>query len=136
VITVVTAERRGQGSRFVQFDVQRTTVAGRPALTVRGELDLATAPLLAAAGAAQLSAVPSALVVDLTPTIFMDSSGARELVRLAKKAAAAGVPLHVVAPESNRAVRLTIDLLELGTVVPVVGSAAEIPSVGERELRP
>ena len=30
----------------MQFDVERTTVAGRPALTVRGELDLSTAPRL------------------------------------------------------------------------------------------
>ena len=31
------------------FDVERRTVAGRPALTVRGELDLSTAPKLASA---------------------------------------------------------------------------------------
>ncbi len=119
------------------FEMQRTTVAGRPALTVRGELDLATAPQLAAAVGAQLAAAPRAFVLDLTPTIFMDSSGARELVRIARAAAAAGVPLHVVAPRSNSAVRLTIDLLELGTVVPIVESAAQITSGGtEQEARP
>src|SRR3712207_8622686 len=41
--------------RSVQFDVERTTVLGRPALSVRGELDLATAPRLAEAAESQLS---------------------------------------------------------------------------------
>ena len=122
---------------FVLFDVERTTVGGRPGLTVRGELDIATAPILAAAVDAHLASAPPALVVDLTPTVFMDSSGARELVHITRKAASAGVPLHVLAPKSNGAVRLTIDLLELGTVVPVVGSLAEISSGdGEQTARP
>jgi anti-sigma B factor antagonist len=120
----------------VLFAMERTTVAGRPALTVRGELDLSTAPVLAQAVAGELSPPPHALVIDLTPTAFMDSSGARELVRIARRAAAAGVELHVVAPPANGAVRLPIDLLELGTVVPIVGSAAEIPLTVDREARP
>ena len=117
------------------FDVERTTLAGRPALTVRGELDLATSPELAAAVEAQLAGAPAALVVDLTDTYFMDSSGARELVRTARSAAAAGVVLHVVVPHQNGPVRLTIDLLELGTVLNVVGSVAEI-GFGDRGARP
>ncbi|CAA9250223.1 MAG: hypothetical protein AVDCRST_MAG52-2442 [uncultured Blastococcus sp.] len=117
--------------------MERGSVAGRPALTVRGELDLATAPVLAQAVDGELSPPPRSLVLDLTPTAFMDSSGARELVRVARKAAAAGVALHVVAPHENSAVRLTIDLLELGAVVPIVASAAEIPAASaEREARP
>ena len=117
------------------FDVERTTLAGRPALTVRGELDLATAPDLAAAVEGQLAAAPSSLVVDLTDTYFMDSSGARELVRAARSAAGQGVALHVVVPHANGPVRLTIDLLELGTIVPIVGSVAEIGFSG-RDARP
>jgi anti-anti-sigma factor len=112
----------------VLFDVERTTVAGRPALTVRGELDLATAPQLAAAVDAMIASAPATFVVDLTPTAFLDSSGARELVRLARRAAAEGIALHVVAPRSNGPVRLTIDLLDLGAIVPIVGSAADIPA--------
>jgi anti-anti-sigma factor len=116
----------------VLFDVERTTLAGRPALTVRGELDLATAPELGAAVDALLTAAPSALVVDLTDTYFLDSSGARELVRIARAAAGRGVDLQVVVPHRNGPVRLTVDLLELGRVVPIVGSVAEIGS-GERD---
>jgi anti-anti-sigma factor len=112
----------------VLFDVERTTVARRPGLTVRGELDLATAPRLGAAVEAALATGSSSLVLDLTPTTFLDSSGARELVRLARGAAAAGVDLYVIAPRSNRPVRLVVDLLDLGASVPLVESAAEIPA--------
>jgi anti-sigma B factor antagonist len=114
----------------VLFDVARSTKAGRPALTVRGELDIATAPRLEAAVAELLVTAPEAFVVDLTPTKFLDSSGARALVHLAKSASAAGVAVHVVAPRSNSPVRLIIDLLDLGSVVPLVGSIAEVPVAG------
>ena len=118
------------------FAMERTTVAGRPALTVRGELDLSTAPVLAAAIDGELDPRPRSLVLDLTHASFMDSSGARELARTAKKASAAGVPLHVVVPPSNRPVRLPIDLLDLGAIVPIVGSAAEIPTIAGRDVAP
>ena len=108
------------------FVVERTTVAGRPALTVRGDLDIATAPQLGQAVDALIAAHPDGVIVDLTPTTFLDSSGARELMRISRKAAAAGVELHVVAPRSNHPVRLTVDLLDLGALVPIVGSMSEI----------
>jgi anti-sigma B factor antagonist len=110
----------------VLFDVERTSLAGRPALTVRGELDLATAPRLASAVEQALAAKPTAIVIDLTPTVFLDSSGARQLVHAARRAQEADVVLHVLCPRKNTAVRLTIDLLDLGAIVPIVDSAAEI----------
>jgi anti-sigma B factor antagonist len=110
----------------VLFDVERTTVSGRPTLTVRGELDLATAPELAGAVDDQLATAPQALVLDLTPTVFLDSSGARCLMQTARKAAAAGVPLHVICPRSNAPVRLVIDLLELERAIPIVESPSDI----------
>jgi anti-anti-sigma factor len=112
----------------VLFVVERTTVAGRPALTVRGDLDIATAPQFGEAVDALIAAHPDGVIVDLTPTTFLDSSGARELMRISRTAAAADVELHVVAPRSNGPVRLTIDLLDLGQIVPIVTSTAEIPT--------
>jgi anti-anti-sigma factor len=112
----------------VLFDVERTTVAGRPALTVRGELDLVTVPVFAAAVDTAIKSRPAALAIDLTQTTFMDSSGARQLARTAKQATSAEVTLHVVVPKSNGAVRLTIDLLDLGAVVPIVESVDDIPT--------
>ena len=116
----------------MQFDAERTTVLGRPALSVRGELDLATAPRLAEAAESQLSQQPQSLVVDLTDTTFLDSSGARELVRIARRAAEGSVALEVVCPRANRPVRLVVDLLELRAVVPIV----ESPSLTENEVGP
>jgi anti-sigma B factor antagonist len=118
--------------RSVQFDVDRTTVLGRPALRVRGELDLATAPRLAEAAESQLSQQPQSLVVDLTDTTFLDSSGARELARIARRAAERSVALEVVCPRANRPVRLVVDLLELRAVVPIV----ESPSLTGNEVGP
>lgn len=110
----------------MQFDVERATVAGRSALTVRGELDIATAPVLSAAIDAQLVGPVHAVVIDLTPTRFIDSTGARCLIRAAKQAAGAGVTLHVVCPRSNSPVRLIIDLLELEQLVRIVETPADI----------
>ncbi|WP_158544888.1 STAS domain-containing protein [Blastococcus sp. TF02-09] len=112
----------------MQFDVERATVAGRPALTVRGELDLATAPRLDTAVDEALQRRVDSLVVDLTHTTFLDSSGARTLLTVARKAESAGVGLVVLAPRTNGPVRLTIDLLDLGAFVPLVASAGEIPT--------
>ena len=110
------------------FEVERTSVSGRPGLTVRGELDLVSAPQLGRAVDGIIDAGPTGLIVDLTPTTFLDSSGARELMRVSRKASAAGIELHVVAPKSNGPVRLTVDLLDLSAVVPIVGSVADIPT--------
>ena len=116
----------------MQFDVERSTVLGRPALTVRGELDIATAPRLAEAFESQLSQQPQCLVVDLTDTTFMDSSGARQLARIARRAAADGVSLEVVCPRANRPVRLVVDLLDLRALLPIV----ESPSLTDDEVGP
>ncbi|MGY1606345.1 MULTISPECIES: STAS domain-containing protein [unclassified Geodermatophilus] len=107
----------------MQFAVHRGAGLGRPALRVRGELDIATVPRLAECVEAELAAGPRSLVIDLTDTTFLDSSGARQLVRSARRAAEAGTSLQVVCPRENKAVRLVIDLLELERLVPVVESA-------------
>ena len=101
------------------FDIERTTVLGVPVLRVVGELDLTTAPLLAKAADAELVLTPGTLFIDLTPATFLDSSGARTLAQLARRASAEGVALQVVCPRGNSSVRLVIDLLELRSVVPI-----------------
>lgn len=110
------------------FEIERTTVFDTPVLRAVGELDLATAPALATAADEELALEPASLVVDLTPTTFLDSSGARTLARLARRAADQGVALQVVCPRTNTAVRLVIDLLELRSVVPVVESVPGRPT--------
>jgi anti-sigma B factor antagonist len=116
----------------VLFEIERTTVVGRPALSVRGELDIATAPQLEAAVESQLSQGSRALVVDLTGTTFLDSSGARQLAAIARRAIGQDVALEVVCPRENRPVRLVVDLLELQAFVPIVESAG----LSDGEARP
>ena len=105
------------------FEVQRTTVQGRLVLRVRGDLDVAAAPALGAVVEEVLGSGPASLVVDLSGTTFLDSSGARQLSRTVRRAADAGVPLQLVCPAGNRPVRLVLDLLELHRAVPVVERA-------------
>ena len=106
----------------VLFEIERTTIFDTPVLRATGEIDLTTAPLLTKAADAEFLLEPSSLVVDLTPTTFLDSSGARALARLARRAAEHRVALQVVCPRTNTPVRLVVDLLELGSVVPIVES--------------
>ncbi len=121
----------------MQFEVERTTVAGRSVLTVRGELDIATVPDLGSAIDTELAAGPRALVIDLTPTRFIDSTGARCLLRAGKQAAGRGVSLLVVCPRSNSPVRLIIDLLELDQLVPIVEAVPQIDATAiEGDARP
>jgi anti-sigma B factor antagonist len=112
----------------VLFEIERTTVFDTPVLRAVGELDLTTAPVLVKAANEELVLEPSSLVVDLTPTTFLDSSGARTLVQLARRAAEHRVALQVVCPRGNSPVRLVIDLLELRSVVPVVESVPGRPT--------
>lgn len=95
-------------------------------LAIHGELDLVTAPVLDKAVEDALAGSPALLALDLTPTTFLDSSGARQVARAARSAGRAGIPARVVCPKDNRTVRLVIDLLELATLVPVVESTGEI----------
>jgi anti-sigma B factor antagonist len=110
----------------VPFEVRSVPTGGSLVLAIHGELDLVTAPQLEQAVETALSGSPALLAIDLTPTSFLDSSGARQVARAARSAARAGVPARVVCPEDNRTVRLVIDLLELATLAPVVESTGDI----------
>jgi anti-anti-sigma factor len=110
----------------VTFEVRSVPSGPNLVLAIHGELDLVTAPQLEQAVETGLSGSPALLVVDLTPTTFLDSSGAREVARAARSASRAGLPARVVCPKDNRTVRLVIDLLELDRLVPVVESTGEV----------
>jgi anti-sigma B factor antagonist len=110
----------------VTFEVRAVPSGKSLVLGIHGELDLLTAPELERAVETALAESPALLALDLTPTTFLDSSGARQVARAARSAARAGVPARVVCPKDNRTVRLVIDLLEMDTLVPVVDSTADI----------
>jgi anti-sigma B factor antagonist len=114
-----------EGAR-VSFEVRTLPTDGFLVLEIHGELDLVTAADLEQAVETALAGSPALLAVDLTPTTFLDSSGARQVARAARSAARAGVPARVVCPKDNRTVRLVIDLLDMVSLVPVVESTGEI----------
>jgi anti-anti-sigma factor len=68
-------------------------------LTLRGELDIATAPRLEEAIAGVLARDVRELTIDLRALSFLDSSGLRLFIVLAERAVAEGWSLALVRPE-------------------------------------
>ena len=114
------------------FQVSRTSASGVPTLQVHGELDLATAPVLAEAVEQLLAPGPPHALGDLTWTSFLDSTGARELALAARAARSAGTRLQVVCPPDNAVLQRVIGLLDLGSLVDIVAAP---PSAEEQNRR-
>ncbi len=106
----------------MQFAVTCTARPSDTVLVVEGELDISTVKVLREAVAEALTEDPAALVVDLTPTTFIDSRGCREVVASAKACAVAGIALRLVVPPQNRHVRRVVDLVQLDVLVPLLDS--------------
>ena len=85
-------------------------------LAVAGELDITAAEPLEAAVAEALDGGGRELVIDLTPTTFVDSTGLAHLLAARRRADAAGVGLRVVAPRGSEA-RVVIELAGVGSIV-------------------
>jgi anti-sigma B factor antagonist len=84
--------------------------AGAPrAVTVRGEVDLATASDLESFVRSALGEAPDGVVLDLAELTFIDSSGLRVLVALAKEAESRGtsLALHNLPRHAQRVLELT-----------------------------
>ena len=103
----------------MQFAVTPVERPSDHVLHVSGELDIATVALLRDAVGKALAEAPRTLLVDLTATRFLDSTGCRELVRTAKAGAAAEVAVELVVPPDNGRVRRVIDFVQLSAFVPV-----------------
>jgi anti-anti-sigma factor len=91
------------------FSIAAAERDGRAVLTLRGELDLATAPELEQLVSERLDGGQD-VVVDLRPLEFMDSSGIRVLVAAHARAARAGARLFVVRPETDSAVARIVEV--------------------------
>lgn len=99
--------------------VVRDVQASRAVLAVHGELDLATVSIVRDEVLDVLEARPALLVLDLSSTEFIDSTGSRELSRAAKAGAAVGVPVVAVVPPSNRTVRRVLEFMQFGDLLPL-----------------
>lgn len=77
--------------------------AGRPVISVRGELDLASVSQVSAVARVVLESKPEQVVFDLSGLEFMDSSGLRVLLEVATQVGS------VVVPSPSLAVRRVIE---------------------------
>ncbi|HET7486467.1 MAG TPA: STAS domain-containing protein [Acidimicrobiales bacterium] len=104
------------------FAVSTSEGDGCAVVSVRGEVDLATAPELRAAICQLASLGHPRLVVDLTATAFLDCSGVRVLVGGLTLMRAAGGELRVVCPPSP--IRRTFRLTSTDDLIPMFPSLA------------
>src|SRR5919202_3578394 len=86
-----------------EFAISEYDRAGRAHLTLRGELDLATAPELEGLVNERLD-TGQEVVIDLRGLEFMDSSGIRVLVAAHARAGRSGTRVFVVRPAPDSAV--------------------------------
>jgi anti-anti-sigma factor len=95
-----------------EFSISAADRDGRAHLTLRGELDLATAPELEQLVNERIDASQE-VVIDLRGLDFMDSSGIRVLVAAHARAGRAGARLFIVRPEPGSAVAKILEVAGL-----------------------
>lgn len=95
-----------------EFSISASEIDGRTHVTLRGELDLATAPELEQLLTDRIDANQE-VVVDLRGLEFMDSSGIRVLVTAHARAGRVGTRLFVVRPEPESAVAKIVEVAGL-----------------------
>ena len=79
-----------------EFDVEAEQRGGTRVVTVRGEVDVATAPTLGEALDAALDEGSGPVVVDLSGVTFIDSTGLGVLIAVRKRCLDSGRELRVV----------------------------------------
>ena len=83
-----------------------------------GEIDLSNARMIGARAAAAIANDAAGLVLDLTDTTYLDSSGVHLVVDLAERLTSRQQRLVLVVPEGSR-IRRVLDLVNVQAIVPV-----------------
>jgi anti-sigma B factor antagonist len=99
------------------FGVRVVSLDGPVVVSVRGEIDIASAPVLWERLAEAIPTAQERLVVDLTDTTFMDSMGLSVLVRAFKRLRHGGADLVLRSP--NGSVRRVLNITRLDTVITI-----------------
>ena len=102
--------------------VTQYTIGRRRVLAVDGEVDLASVPVLSDAVGEALEAGAAELWVDLTDTLFMDSSGLHALLETRQKAAELNRGFAIVCPDGP--VRRAFELAGVLDQLPVFDDRA------------
>jgi anti-sigma B factor antagonist len=95
-----------------EFSISVAEIDGRAHVTLRGELDLATAPELEQLLIERIDASQD-VVVDLRALEFMESSGIRGLVAAHTRAGRTGTRVFVVRPTPDSAVAKIVEVAGL-----------------------
>ena len=82
-----------------EFDINEQGRAGSSVISVRGEVDIATATRFREFLEASIEGDPDAVVIDLTGVTFIDSTGLGVLIGARKRCDAAGHSLRLVVSE-------------------------------------
>ncbi len=92
-----------------ECDINNARRGAACVLTVRGDIDLASAPDFETSLRTALDGSPSSIMIDLTGLTFIDSSGLRVLVSLSKEAQSRGATLGLrnVPPHAQRVLDIT-----------------------------
>ena len=93
---------------------------------VRGEVDLSNAPSVRERLLAAVPNTASALVLDLSATQYLDSSGIRLIFELVERLASRGQKLELVVPDDSLVKRVLV-LTEVQQVVPIFASLDALP---------
>ena len=107
-----------------EFSISAADRGGRAYLTLRGELDLATAPELEQLVNESIDA-GNDVVVDLRSLEFMDSSGIRVLVAAHARAGRTGARVIVVRPRPGSAVAKIVEVSGLDGELNLVDGPAQ-----------
>lgn len=106
---------------LVDFDTRVDRLAGEVVVTVLGEIDMATGPLLSECLAAAIPDATRRLVIDLSGTTFIDSTGLALFVRAQQQLRHRGAELILRAPQA--AARQVLAISGLDTVMTIQASA-------------
>jgi anti-sigma B factor antagonist len=107
----------------INFRVHSQDGDVRHLVTVEGEVDLSSAPLLEAELSKALVTTAS-IIIDLTNVVFIDTSGVRVLLVALKTAHERGIGFHLVAPAGPA--RRVIELTGLAEALAVVDSIDDL----------
>lgn len=106
------------------FAIEETNSGSAVHVSVRGELDMHTATLLAERIEASLARGGEELRLDLADLVFMDSSGLRLLIDLHHRAQRDGWRLRLIAPRREEAA-LALRVSGADTALPFETEASE-----------
>jgi anti-sigma B factor antagonist len=107
----------------MELSVSRQSVAGTPVLSVKGEVDVYSAPALTENLTQLLDSGAATIVVDLTEVAFLDSTGLGALIAARTASEKAGGSLPVVCTQDR--------ILKLFTITGLDGVFSIFPTVDE-----